>query len=564
MSDAPPPHPQAQVQLRRSFQWIWLIPLVAAAVAAFLGWQAIRERGPIVTITFLTADGLQAGQTKVKHKAVELGTVDSIDLSHDMSHVVVRVRMRRQANHELTDAARFWVVRPRLSIGNVSGLDTLLSGAYIELDPGVGGHTRKLEFTGLEEPPAVRSDEPGQSYKLTADRIGSLSTGSPVFFRDIPVGEVLGYDLGPKGDGVTISVFVRSPYDKFVRQATRFWNTSGVSVELGPQGVRLQLESLAAALSGGVAFDTAATGADTPASPPGATFTLYKDEATMLAADVTHRISMLAYFEGSVRGLAVGAPVELYGIQIGTVTGVQLQFDPSGTSPRVAVNFEVQPKTLADPAAPMSQQPDPVQIARRLVRKGLRVGLTTANFLTGQLVLQLVFVPNAPAADVRVENGVIVLPSQAGGLDSITVGLTDIVQKLEALPLDQIAANLNGTLQAVHDVAAGPELKQTLQSMAASMTSINDFMHRLDQGATPALKRLPQIAQSLQTALDRANRLLGSTEAGYGQNSEFNRDLQRLLDQVSDTARSVRLLANYLDQHPDALLRGRAVQSGGR
>ena len=571
MSDAPTPyppapqhespHPQAKVQERRGFQWIWLIPLVAAAIAAFLGWRAINQRGELITLTFLSAEGLQAGQTKVKHKAVELGTVQSIDLSRDMSHVVVHVRMRREADPELTDTARFWVVRPRLSIGNVSGLDTLLSGSYIEMDPGSRGTTSKVEFTGLEVPPAVRSDEPGRSFKLTADRIGSLSSGSPVFFRDIPVGEVLGYDLGPQGNGVTINLFIRSPYDAFVRQSTRFWNTSGVSVELGPQGVRVQLESLAAALSGGVTFDTAANGPQSPVSPPGATFPLYKDQATMLAADVTQRIAMETFFQGSVRGLAPGAPVELYGIQIGNVVGVQLQFDPTGTSPRVAVKFEIQPKSLVDPAS-TETQPDPVEVARRLVQKGLRVGLTTANFLTGQLVVQMVFVTGAPPADVRVEDGMIVLPSQPGGLDSITAGLTNIVQKLEALPLDQIAANLNGTLQSVHDVTSGPELKQTLQSMATAMTSINNFVHGLDQGATPALKRLPEIAQSLQATLDRANRLLGSTDAGYGQNSEFKRDLQRLLGQVSDTARSVRLLADYLDQHPDALLRGRSMQGG--
>jgi paraquat-inducible protein B len=554
--------PHSHVQMRRPLQLIWLIPVVALGVAAYLGWQAISERGPMITLTFRTGDGLVADQTPVKHKAVDLGRVERISLSNDMSHVEVRIRMRREAVPELTDTARFWVVRPRLSLGNVSGLDTLLSGGYIEMDPGSRGGKQQLSFTGLEEPPAVRSDEPGQTYKLTADRIGSLSSGSPVFYRDIDVGEVLGYDLGPNGDNVTVNVFVRSPFDKFVHAGTNFWNASGIAVDLGANGVQLRLESLAAVLSGGVAFDTTADARATPVSPPGATFPLYKDQDAGITADFRRRIPMVSYFQGTVRGLAAGAPVELFGIQIGTVTRIHLQFDPTGAAtPRVAVHFEVQPERMMDPRL-LAPGIDPVDVTRRLVRRGLHAGLATANYLTGQLVLQMVFTPGDATSDLHIENGEIVLPSQAGGLDSITAGLDDIIQKLNRVPIEQLVQNLNETVQSLHDIANGPELKQTLQSAAAAMASVNELAHSVDADAGPALKRLPDIAKSLQTAVDRAGALLGSTDAGYGANSEFRRDLERLLQQVSDTARSVRLLADYLDQHPEALLRGRTDQAG--
>ena len=419
MTDLPeaPTYPESQLRPRRSLQLIWLIPLVAALIAGFLAWRNLRDRGPTITLSFHTADGLVAGQTKVRHKAVDLGTVQAINLSPDMTHVTVTVAMRREAESELTENARFWVVRPRLTIGNISGLDTLVSGSYIELDPGLvpppgtrpaGRH----DFTGLEEPPANRSDEPGVLFHLKSERIGSISSGAPLFFRDITVGEVLGYVLGPNGDDVNIEIFVRAPYDKLVRPTSHFWNASGVSLGLGADGVHLRLESLAAVLTGGIAFDNSATTAstsNTTPSLPGASFRLYRDEATATAAGLSDRIPFVAYVDGSVRGLAIGAPVELYGIPIGSVTDVELQFDPTAATSRVAVRFEIQPERLRNPGA---VQPDPVRLAQRLVDRGLRVELNTSNYLTGQLVVALTFVPGAPPAQVRTEAGVIVLPAR--------------------------------------------------------------------------------------------------------------------------------------------------------
>ena len=243
-------------KVRRSrLSWVWLIPLVAAGIAAYLGWRTLSEEGPQISITFNSADGLVAGQTQVRHKAVMLGQVESIRLSDDMSHVVVTVRMHREAEPYLTDKARFWVVRPRLSAGSLTGLETLVSGSFIEMDPGDREGAKDYAFTGLETPPGVRSGEPGRTFKLSAERIGSLSPGAPVFYRDIQAGEVLDYDIGNGLGPVTITVFVRAPYDALVRQGTHFWNASGISVQVGAEGVHVELASLQALLSGGVAFD---------------------------------------------------------------------------------------------------------------------------------------------------------------------------------------------------------------------------------------------------------------------------------------------------------------------
>lgn len=562
MSETPPvPTPEpavpdSQVHGRRPFHVVWLIPLVAALIAGFLAWRTLSERGPTITITFHTAEGLVAGQTKIRHRAVDLGTVRRITLT-DENTVSVEADMRREAEKYLTGTANFWVVRPRLTAGNISGLDTLLSGSYIELDPGAARGLPKTAFVGLEEPPAVRSDVPGTSFVLKAERIGSLSSGSPIFYHDIEVGEVLGYDLNAAepDKGIEVHVFVRAPYDAIVHPHTRFWNASGLDVELGAQGVQLRVASLQALLSGGIAFDSQHIPAGAKPAAAGTMFPLYRDEAAATAAGFRERIPFMAYFRGSVRGLAVGAPVELFGIQIGTVTSVSLEFDPQGLQSRVAVGFEIQPERILRPA--QSRENDPIDLARRMVAHGLRVQLRSASLLTGQLLVALDYFQDVPAAEAELKDGVVVLPVVPGGLDSITTDVSQILRKIDELPLRAIADNLNDALAGAKSLTAGPEARQSLRAVTETLQQIQALVGKADAGAGPALKRLPDIAQGLQVLVDRAGRLVGSADTGYGDNSQFRRDLQRLLDQVSDTARSVRLLADYLDAHPEALLRGR-------
>jgi paraquat-inducible protein B len=560
-----PVHPEAHVQTRRSFQVIWLIPIVAAAIAIFLGWRAISERGPTIRISFATADGITAGQTKIKHKSVDLGTVHSITLSKDMSHVIVSAEMRREAERFLTTNTRFWVVRPRLSVGGITGLETLLSGAFIEMDPGEPGGSPATRFTGLDTPPAVRWGEPGHSFTLIANRLGSLSPGSPVFYRDIAVGEVLNYEVHPTArpehGRILLHVFIHAPYDAFVRTNTHFWNVSGVSVQFGAEGVRLEMESLQALLSGGIAFGTA------PGSTPGAVvtseataFVLYDNEAAANIAGYKDSIPFLVYFKGSVRGLAVGAPVELFGIQIGSVTDIKLEFDPTGANTRVAVRLAVQPERVLgskfEPAA------KPIDIARKLVAQGLRVQLRSANYITGQLFLAMDFFPNAPPGEAEEHDGAILLPSLPGGLEGLTSSLGQILQKIQALPLEEIAQHLDTALAGVADLTTGAQTKESLRALSATLVSLQELIRQTNAGVGPALARLPQIAQGLQTAMDRANRLLASADTGYGNSSQFRRDLERMMDNFSDAARSIRLLADFLDQHPEALLRGRTGQAG--
>lgn len=561
MSDQPTP-PDAEVKKRTGFSFIWFLPIVAMLVGGYLAFTTLAARGPDIVITFRSADGLTTGQTHVKHKNVDLGTVASIRLSPDMTHVVVLVHMTAEAQPYLTDQARFWVVRPRLTPGNISGLDTIISGAFIELDPGTKEGEKKRDYAGLEDPPGVRSGEPGRTFVLDAPRIGSIGTGSPVFFRDITVGEVLGYNL-PDGVGpITVNVFVREPFDKRVRTHTQFWNASGLRVDFGGSGIHVQIESLKAVVSGGVAFSTPEEAEDSPRAEADATFPLFEDEETANAAGFKQRIPLVSYFTSPAAGLVKGAPVQIYGIQVGTVTDVQLQVDPVAATARVRVAMEVQPERLT---AVGGKPGDSVAaVTQRLVDHGMRATLATSNYLTGSQVVAFDFTSNPAPAVIAQEGDAIVLPSMGGGFAGLTTAMSNILAKVDTIPFAQIGTNANALIGSVNALVSGPEIKRTLGTTSEAMIEVQGLVKHADAGLQPLLKRLPEISNDAAQAVARANHLVGSVDTGYGSNSQFSRDLERLMAQLNDTARSIRLLADFLDRHPESLIRGRTAQGAER
>ena len=561
MSGSAPKVPDAVLRRRKRFSLIWLIPIVAGAIAVYLVITTLADRGPLITISFKTGSGISAQQTQVTHKAVALGMVEDVQLTDDLKSVRVRVRMNREGAKILTNHARFWVVRPRLSSGDFSGLETLVSGAYIEVDPGLPGGDSERNFVGLEEPPGMRSDEPGTSYTLRAPRLGSLGPGAPVFYRDVTVGEVLSYDLGNGLGPVTVNIFVRKPFDKFVRQNTHFWNASGLSVALGGSGVHVELESLQALLSGGVAFETPHALGMAPLGAADTEFLLYDDKSQADAAGFSQKVAFVTYFTTSAGGLSKGSPVDVFGIQVGTVTDVKLMLDATGGTIRVRVAYDLQPeRVFADDAK--SREADPQTLTRTLVQRGMRAVLESGSFITGQKQISLQYVPGASAADVGREGDALVMPSQGGGLDNIMSSLSDITTKLDKIPFEDIGKNLNATLASANRVISGPEVRNALAKLSETLSDVQHLVRHADQGATPLLQRLPKISAELQQAVERANAALG--EGGYGGNSDFQRGVSRVLDQVNDAARSLRLLADFLDRHPEALLQGRSGKAGER
>jgi paraquat-inducible protein B len=415
MSDAVPRTGIAEAVTRRSrrIQAIWLIPFLAVALGIWLAWQTISKRGPTITISFQTAEGLQAGQSPLKYKDITLGTVKGLALTPDRERVIVTVQTTSEATDLLDDQAIFWVVKPRLFAGNISGLDTLLSGAYIGMRPGTGTGKRQHEFVGREDPPVLSTNVPGRGFLLKASRLGSISVGSPIYYRDLSVGEVLGWDIAKMAESVTIHAFVRSPFDTYVNDQTRFWNASGVSVKLGGTGVEVQLESLRALLLGGIAFDGPGA-TDLPASAADHEFPLFPDHDAANSADYSRKIDVLAYFPGTVRGLAAGSDVVLRGMKVGQVTSVNLAYDPAKDDIVAPVRFEFQPERILGPGG--KQIFSSVEAAaNEMVRRGLRARLESANLITGQQMVSLVFLKDAPPAEARFEGNVVILPTTGSG-----------------------------------------------------------------------------------------------------------------------------------------------------
>ncbi len=557
MSDSGKPIalPTAGVHRRRRIPLVWLIPLLTALIGAWLAWDTFSKRGPTIVISFDSGAGLTAGQSQLKYKNVVMGTVKSIGISPDFSHVLVTVETVREAEPFLNDKTIFWVVKPQLFAGNVTGLETLLSGSYIGMRPSTEKGQPRHHFIGEQDPPVLQAWAKGTIFKLQSKRLGSISLGSPIFFRDLDVGTVLGWDLGDLASNVTIHAFVRAPYDQYVHDDTSFWNASGLSIKLTGSGVSLQMESLRALLLGGVAFDTPSDSTQ-PVAQAEREFPLYASLELARSAGFGHQILLVSYFPGSVAGLEIGADVTLNGLKIGEVTDVSLVYDPQKDRIVVPVHYRVEVGRIGNIAA--AQGMSPGTLAAEMVKRGLRATLQSPSLITGQKIIALERIPDAPAAQLERLGDVFVIPtSEVGGFDSIARSANELLSKINRIDFDRMGKSLVGAASGLDDTINGPQLKKTLAALEKAMIDVQDIARKLDTDATPALKRLPEIAAQLQNSLAQANRLFGSLNTGYGDDSRFRRDLDRLLPQITDAARSIRALTDLLSRHPEALIKGR-------
>lgn len=508
---------EAVVERRSRPSLVWLVPAVAVLLGGFVAWRAISERGPTITITFATAEGLEAGKTKIKYKDVEVGLVEEVELARDLSGVAVRAQMVREFEEHLTEETRFWVVRARVAGGQVSGLGTLFSGAYIGVDPAAGPAARA--FRGLEAAPVVTSDQPGRHFVLHSRRAGALPVGTPVFYRKIQVGEVVSSELDPSGESVQVRIFVDAPHDARVREATRFWDASGIDMAMTAEGVRVDTESVASILIGGIAFDTAEGAAGGPA-PAEAEFPLHESRAASERPTYTRTVTWLLHFDQSVRGLVPGSPVEFRGIRIGEVKDVRLVIEDAARI-RVPVLVEVEPQRFG------TGQPEGEArraAMDRLVERGLRAQLKSGNLLTGQLVVALDIHPEAPPAEIAWNGPYPELPTVPAPLDEITTNVSDIVRKIDALPLEEIGASLRD-----------------------SLATMSELTRQLSDDVVP----------SLNATLRQADRTLASANGMIEADSPLNDELRRALFELGETARSLGLAAQQFEREPESLVWGR-------
>jgi paraquat-inducible protein B len=521
---------------------VWIIPILAAVVAIGIAIQRVRNEGPTITIVFKGASGIEAGKTFIKYKDVTIGLVKTVQLSDDYAKVVVTAQIAKHAAGLIVEDAKFWVVEPRISLSGVSGLSTLLSGQYLGFQTGKSLKRARL-FTALDTAPVI-TDQPGLQLRLTAKTLGSLGIGAPIYYRSLPVGQVEAYTLAADGQSIEATMFINAPYDKYVTSATRFWNASGIEVAAGAGGVEIRTESMVAVLVGGLAFDVP------DFLPPGAPvaantkFALYQSRTTAITQPDAVERHFVLYFSESLRGLSVGAPVTLFGLTVGRVAEVGLTYDSATLTlrPRVLVTFypdrvgarlSVKDQATAG-GNPVDMSPEArARMLRHLVvDKGLRAKLETGSLLTGELYVAFDYVPNAPKSTIDWSRDPLELPVDSGGLASIEAKLNSILTKVDNMPLGAMGANVSNALAT---------LNQTLKQADALISHVDSQL--VPQGT--------KTMEALHRTIADADRSL------LGKDAPASQDLHDMMQELTSTARAVRVFVEYLDQHPSILIRGK-------
>ena len=521
--------PRAVVLDRARFSVVWLIPLLAAIVGIYLAYSAWLEQGPTITITFESGEGLVAGKTKLKHKKVEIGLVESVRLADDLSHVVVTATLATGLSQYLTEKTRFWVVRAQVSAGQITGLDTVLSGVYIAVDPSDEG-SRARRFVGLEKAPIIMSDKPGTIFSLRAKDLGSVDVGSPVYFRWLRVGQVAAAGFDEAGDAVSVQVFIEAPHDQRVRSTTRFWNASGFDATVTADGLQIDTPSLVSMLVGGIAFETPATMTVARDVPIDMIFELYPNKQATRQPRYRWKSRFILYFEGSVAGLSRGSSVEFRGIKIGEVLAVHLVFDSKTNDFSIPIVIEIEPERFGLVDEPEDR--DALPGLHDMVARGFRARLSTSSLLTGKKVIDFDFIMDAEPGEIRMGERYPVLPTAAGGFDAITNRITRIVEKVDRIPIESIGQNLE-------EVLIG--LSGTLGEFEALAGSANE-----------------NLVPRLSAVLAKLEDTLGSADSMISPESPMAQDLERLLRDLAKAAESIRSLAERLEEHPEELLRGKS------
>jgi len=549
--------PQATVvpPKRSRISVIWIIPLLAAVVAIGIAVQRYLAEGPTIVIVFTAAEGIEAGKTAIKYKDVNIGQVTAVRLTNDYAKVEITAKIDKHAAGLMVEDAKFWVVRPQISLSGVSGLSTLLSGNYIGFEPGKSAESTRI-FIGLDVPPVV-SGVAGREFILSTGDLGSLSIGSPIYYRRVQVGQVTGYELQPDGKSIQIKTFVHAPYDKYVTTGTRFWNASGIDVSVGADGINVHTQSLVAVLVGGLAFDVPPFMAPGEQAEVDAAFTLFPNQELAMKAPDPIAKRYVLHFNESVRGLAVGAPVALLGLTAGEVTSIGLEIDTAKGDIRPRVEVVWYPEriiTLGNDKGAAKGGVLPVQddqkrraFIRKLVEeRGLRAQLRSGSLITGQLYIALDYHPGAPKVKLDLDKPIPEIPAVPSPLADLEAKVGSIVDKIDRMPLEAI----------------GKDIRKDLENLDETLTAAKKLINHADEQLMPGLKAgiedLQRTLQAVERAMNNANASL------LEPNAAIQEDLRNALNEFTRAARSLRVLTDELERQPSSLIRGKTEPSGGK
>lgn len=535
---------------------LWLLPLLALGIGLYLAYDRLNKTGQRIEITFRTAEGLQAGKTKVRYKELDVGTVTDVHLSDDLKHIVVTAQMVRTADPLLREDTLFWVVKPEISAAGVSGLQTLISGSYIAVSPGQSNQ-REDAFTGSEDIPFVPTDENGLRIRLLTDSAAGIHQGTSVYYRGIKVGRVDQVWYNDESDRIELSTFIQAPYDQLITSNTKFWNISGFDFSLGANGAQLEMQSIESLVLGGITFSTPTSlTPNIQAVDDNATFTLYENERATVQRPSGVKQYYVVYFDDSVRGLRVGAPVAFDGIEIGQVIDIRLLFDETTNKAGIPILIEIEPDRIER----LNSQDKGEDIIAALVKKGLQASLETDSLITGDKSIKLsVYPDDIKALEKDPYSAYAILPSRSTGITRITDGVSEIVDKIRKLPLDSIGdkalATLNNTAEAAQSanrLLSGKEIQALGKNINTSLSQLDNTLKSVEKAGN----NTSTILQTFDKQLKILAKQLDDTLYGLGPDSSLYWSLQETLKKVDNMATSIDTLFKKLDRKPNAMVFG--------
>ena len=517
---------------RRRFSAVWIVPIVALIIGAVLIYKSVSQKGPTIQITFQSAEGIEAGKSVVKYKDIKVGKVTDIRFDEDLKSVIVTAELNKEMKRYLSEKTRFWIVHARLTAESVEGLDTLLSGSYIGMDPRPGQKELR-HFKGLESPPVILDNLKGRIFVLEAEEKGSLQIGSPLYYKKLKAGKVIGTHLSDDGRRVLINVFIQEPFSRLVTGATRFWNASGIDAVIGPEGVEIRTASLTAILSGGISFDNFEVFGKGKAVEEKHHFILFNNLKEAQKIHYNRELYFWVYFQDSIRGLKEGAPVEFRGVKVGEVVNFFLIGDARTAEFRIPILIKIEPERFTIQGVKQKNSQVDERIFKALIAKGLRAQLQSSNLLTGSLLVNLDFFPGARKEEPKKENGLYIFPSVPGTIESLKANLQSVLRKVASIPFEDIGQKVDTLLTNLNS--------DTLPQLTRSVRQFNTEL-------LPSFTRL----------IDNSNTTVEEMRRNYlDANAEIHRNMLKLLDEITRTSRSIRQLTDYLNRHPESLLRGR-------
>ena len=550
MSDTDFEAPETKSERRGGISVVWVVPIIAALIGGAVAYRSLANQGPLVEIEFEAAKGISAGKTEIKHKDVVIGIVEDVKFAEGLERVVVSARLDLEIEPYLGDTTDFWVVSANISGTNFSGLSTILSGSYIEVDWS-GPPTQSLRtFDGLEKQPLTPPSAEGRHLKMRSSRAGSVNVGSPVYFRGIQVGRIESRELSSDNRAIEYSLFIEAPHDEMVSRKTHFWNVSGISLETNTDGLAVNFASLESLLGGGIEFgDIGIDISNTPLSED-YVFQLFDDQEAAIENQFINPeeagVQFMVTFEDSVAGLEPGAPVEWQGIRIGTVNDLRLDLDVSPGANIVNVIIELQPSRIGLAFDNVEEAQASIQ---DWVASGMRVRLATGNILTGKKLIRFVDGVGTDPFRVNFADPVPRLPTAPSELNAITQDAEQLVQNLAALPLEDLVVSAVRLLDNTNALIANPELQDLPGELNATLASFDSVAGQLDA----ASENLPLLIDNLNQIADAGE----STLTGLSPDSQLYVDLSGAVRDLRDAARSLSGLAARLEEQPNSLITGR-------